>query len=91
MFSRGTAEGVSVATAEVIGANFFSPHGVAPGHVEFIRIIKHCKIKQEIKEEQGGGKDKVEHNGGGKRDKKLFVKVNFVGREKKEKLWGEGS
>ena len=59
MFSGGTAEGVSVALGEVIGSNFFSPHEVAPGHVEFFRRTKHCRIKQEIKEEQGGGRTRL--------------------------------
>ena len=59
MFSGGTAEGVSVATAEVIGSNFSKPEWFAPGPVEFFRIIKHCRIKQEVKEEQGGGRTRL--------------------------------
>ena len=59
MFSGGTAEGISVATAEVSGANFSNPGWVAPGPVEFFRSMKHCRIKQEIKEEQGGGRTRL--------------------------------
>ena len=59
MFSGGTAESTTFATCEVTGSNFFSPHEVAPDHVEFFRIEKHCKIKQEIKEEQGGGRTRL--------------------------------
>jgi hypothetical protein len=59
MFSGGTAESKTFATCEVTGSNFFSPHEVAPGTVEFFRSMKHCRIKQEIKEEQGGGMTKL--------------------------------
>ena len=89
MFSGGTAESKTVATCEVTGANFFSPHEVAPDPVEFTRKRKHCKIKQEIKEEQGGGRTRLSIMGG-KRDKKLFVKVNFVRREKKKSCGERG-
>ena len=84
MFSGGTAEGISVATAEVSGANFSNPGWVAPGPVEFFRSMKHCRIKQEIKEEQGGGRTRLSIMVGVRVSKKLFVKVHFVGREKKK-------
>ena len=93
MFSGGTAESKTFATCEVIGANFFSPHEVAPDHVEFFRFIKHCRIKQEVKEEQGGGRTRLSIMVGVKKRqkiKKLFVKVNFVGREKKKSRWWRG-
>ena len=91
MFSGGTAEGVSVALGEVIGSNFSNPGWVAPGPVEFCRSKKHCKIKQEIKEEQGGGRTRLSIMVGVRVRQKIVCKSSFCRKRKKEKLWGEGS
>ena len=88
MFSGGTAEGVSVAAGKVARCNLSNPHWVAPGPIEFIRRREHCRINQEIKEEQGGGSTRLSMMG--VRDKKLFVKI-FFSRKKKKKSCGEGS